>query len=462
MLLKVINMNKTLKTIPKEELLFSNRDLVGLTLPLVLNSLLSMVTSLADSVMVSSTGEAAVGAVSLVSSITFIFLMLVTAATNGGIVVTSQYVGKGDMKLASDSAKQLTYLAFFAGCFIAIVLTFFRTPILKLAYSSVEPDVFKNCQTYLLCLSWGFPFFAIGASCTAILRAIGKNALSVTLSIGMNIVNVIGNAILIFGLDMGIAGAALATAISYVVFASAGLLLLHSRNLKLHFDNILDYKPSGEIIKKITLVGGTAGIGDALFYIGKLLLSALLATFGTVAIASYSAAYDIGNFGWTGVGGFTMALTPIVGQCIGAGKPEQAKLYLKKMTGAATVFVIVVFGLMFIFRSQLVRIYDFAPETLESAGFYMGVVALITIFGFYSWAFLPVGAFRAAGEVTYSLALSVSTMFIFRVGLSYLLAKVFHMGLMSIWIGMWADWACRSLINFIHHRRGKWANKKLV
>ncbi|MBQ5778005.1 MAG: MATE family efflux transporter [Oscillospiraceae bacterium] len=446
----------------KDSLLFTNKQLFGLTLPLILNSLLSMVIHLADSVMVSSAGEAAVGAVSLVSSITFIFIMLITAATSGGIILTSQYVGKGDIKSSCESAKQLTYLAFFAGIFIAVVLTFLRTPILKLAYSTIEPDVFENCRTYLLCLAWGYPFFAIGASCTAILRSIGKNALSVTLSIGMNVCNVIGNAILIFGFKMGVAGAALATAGSYVIFAATGLIVLHNKNLKVHFDNILNYKPNTEIIKKIVVVGGTAGIGDALFYVGKLLLSALLATFGTVAIASYSAAYDIANFGWTGVGGFTMALGPIVGQCIGAGKTEQAKLYLKKMTRAATVFVVVVFGLMFVFRNQIVRIYDFTPETLESAGFYMGVAALSAIFSVYSWAFLPVGAFRAAGEVAYSLALSVSTMFIFRVGLSYLLAKVFHMGIISIWIGMWADWACRSVINFIHFKRGKWVEKKLV
>ncbi|MBQ5777445.1 MAG: hypothetical protein IIV97_01370, partial [Oscillospiraceae bacterium] len=217
-----------------------------------------------------------------------------------------------------------------------------------------------------------------------------------------------------------------------------------------------------EIIKKIAVVGGTSGIGDSLTQIGSVLLASLRSTFGTIAIASYSVAYDISCFGWMAISGFSMALAPIVGHCIGAGKPEQAKFYTKKMTNTASVFMLVAFGLLFLFRNQLVRIYDFTPEALEEAGFYLGFAAIATIVSVYSWAFIPIGAFRATGEITYSLVVSLSTMFIFRVGLAYLLAKVFHMGIMSIWIGLWADWACRSVINFIHFKRGKWLEKKLV
>ncbi|MBQ5778004.1 MAG: hypothetical protein IIV97_04210, partial [Oscillospiraceae bacterium] len=191
-------MVKAAESTPKEDLLFSNRELVSRTIPLVLSSLLTTLTGVVDSVMVSSAGEAAVSAISLVSSIMVIFLLLISAATHGGTVLTTQYVGKGDMISAEDSAKQLTYLSFFAGLFMAVVLTFFNIPILRVAYSSVEADVFENCREYLLFLSWGFPFFAIGSSCSSILRTIGKNTLSVSLTFGMNALNVIGDAILIY------------------------------------------------------------------------------------------------------------------------------------------------------------------------------------------------------------------------------------------------------------------------
>ncbi|MBQ5777541.1 MAG: polysaccharide biosynthesis C-terminal domain-containing protein, partial [Oscillospiraceae bacterium] len=255
-------MNKTLKNIPKEELLFSNRDLVRLTIPLLFNSILAIVTNLVDSVMVSSAGESAVSGVSLVGTITLIFIMLISAATSGGIVVTSQCVGKGDKRLANESAKQFIYLATFAGLFVAAVLFFFRSPILKLVYGSVEQDVFQNSLNYLFWLSLGYPFFAIGSGCAAILRSVGKNTLSVALSIAANLLNVAGNALFIFVFDMGAAGAGLSTTLSRILWATGSLILLHNKNLEVHFEKILKYKPDWSTIKKIAIIGGTAGIGD--------------------------------------------------------------------------------------------------------------------------------------------------------------------------------------------------------
>ncbi|MBR5543192.1 MAG: MATE family efflux transporter [Oscillospiraceae bacterium] len=449
-------------TLNGKKLMFSNRDLVKLTFPIILNSLFAIVTNLVDSVMVSSVGEAAVSAVSLVGNITMMFIILITSATGGGIVVTSQYVGRGDMKDANESAKQFVYLSAFAGLLITTVLFFFRTPILRLVYGSVEADVFKNCQDYLLWLSLGYPFYAIGSSCCAVLRSIGKNTLSVVLTIGANVLNVCGNALFIFVFDMGVAGAAISTTISRIIWTIAGVWILHNKSLKVHFEKFFRYKPDFQVIKKITVIGGSSGIGDALFYFGKLLISSLMATLGTVSIAAYSVANSICNFGWTGLGGFSVALVPIVGQCMGAGLSDQAKLYTRKMIKGSIIMMLVVFGLTFLLRNQLVLIFDFGPETLKAAGYNTGVGALLTILSVYSWAFLPIQAFRAAGDVKYGLFVSIATMFIFRVGLAYLLCGYFKMGLMGIWIGMWADWFARAILNVIHYRQGKWLTKKVI
>lgn len=307
-----------MSTTLSDKRMFSNRDLVKLTIPLIFNSLLAIVTNVVDSAMVSSAGEAAVSGVSLVGNVTMVFIMLITAATSGGIVVTSQYVGKGDPKLANESAKQFIYLATAAGLFISIILFFFREPILKLVYGSVDEDVFNACLDYLFWLSLGYPFFAIGSGCAAILRSVGKNTLSVTLSIGSNVLNIIGNAIFIYVFEMGAAGAALSTTISRVIWATGSLILLHNKNLKVHFEKLLHYKPDWGVIKKIAVIGGTTGLTSALFYIGKLLISTLTATFPTAEIAAFSVSNSICNFGWTGVDAFSMALVPIAGQCMGA------------------------------------------------------------------------------------------------------------------------------------------------
>jgi len=442
--------------------MFSNRDLVRLTLPLIFNALLAIITNVVDSVMVSSAGEAAVSGVSLVGNVTMVFIMLITAATSGGIVVTSQYVGKGDPKLANESAKQFIYLATAAGVFISVILFFFREPILKLVYGSVDEDVFKACLDYLFWLSLGYPFFAIGSGSAAILRSIGKNTLSVALPIASNVLNIIGNAVFIYVFDMGAAGAALSTTLSRVIWAATSLVLLHNKGLKVHFEKLLHYKPNWSIIKKVVVIGGTSGIGSALFYIGKLLISTLTATFPTAEIAAFSVSNSICNFGWTGIDAFGMALVPIAGQCMGAGKPEQAKFYTRRMSNAACVVMLILFGSIFLLRNQLVLMFDFEPETLELAAKNVVYGALFTILSFYSWAFTPINGFRAAGDVKYPLYVSVITMFVFRVGLAFLLGSYFKLGLLGLWIGMWADWFSRAVLNFIHYRRGKWLTKKVI
>ena len=449
-------------TLSDSKRMYSNGDLVKLTVPLFLSSLLAIVTNLVDSAMVSSAGEAAVAGVSLVGNITLVFIMLITAATSGGIVITSQFVGKGDQKLANESAKQFIYLSTAAGVFVSAILFFFREPILNLVYGSVDEEVFNACCDYLLWLSLGYPFYAIGSGSGAILRSIGKNTLSVVLFTASNVLNVIGNAVFIYVFDMGAAGAGLATTISRVVWGVGSLFLLHNKNLKVHFEKLLHYRPDWNIIKKIAIIGGTSGIASALFYIGKLIISTLTATFPTIEITAFSVSNSICNFAWTGLDSFSSALIPIVGQCMGAGKPDQARFYTRRMSNASLVAMVILFGLTFILRNQLVLIYDLEKETLALAAKNIGYGALFSIFSFYAWAFTPICGFRSAGDVKFGLYVSVITMFVFRVGLAFLLGSYFKMGLLGLWIGMWADWFVRAILNFIHFKQGKWLTKKVI
>ena len=195
---------------------------------------------------------------------------------------------------------------------------------------------------------------------------------------------------------------------------------------------------------------------------GKLLVARLISTFGTVYIAANYVASTLCNIGWTIAGSLGTVLLTVVGQCIGAGETGQAKAYTKKFLWLSHGMVIVLFGLVFLLRNQLVLLFDFGPEALEVCAYYTGVAALLTICAFYGSAFLPMAAFRSAGDVRYAVVLAVGSMFPFRVGLSFLLSYLFELGLLSVWIGMWADWTFRSIVNTIHFRRGKWLTKRLI
>ena len=451
-----------METLEKKPL-FTNKMLVAMTIPIILDALLGIAAGMVDSAMVSSAGEAAVSAVSLVDSINILFITAFSGIAIGGSVVTSQYIGKRDYKNATVSANQLLYAA--AGLSIAatLLLLCFHVPLLRLIYGKIEADVFENARIYFVITLLGYPFSAIGGSSAAVLRSMGKTRQAVSITVAFNIVNVIGNATLIYGFKMGVAGAAISTTISRMIYAVSGLWLAHNKKLPAHFEKLLKFRLDFDVMRRVLRIGMVSGMESSLFYIGKILISSLLSTFGTIAIAANSVSNTINNIGWSIVGGFSTVLLPVVGQCIGAGEPEQAKQNVKKLLTAATVFTYALFGTVFLLRNQLVLLFDFSDEALEAAAYYTGVLAVFSMVSFYSFAFVPVTAFRAAGDVRYTTTLSLSSMFAFRVALVYVLHWLFpESGLMCVNIGMLVDWSFRSVMNFIHYRSGKWLKKSLV
>ena len=443
--------------------LFSNRALVNLTIPIILDALLAIVAGMVDSAMVSSAGEAAVSAVSLVDSINILFIGMFASIAVGGSVVTTQYVGSRNYKQGCISANQLFYANLTVSTVLMCLMLLFKKPILLTIYGSIEADVLENAITYFSITLLGYPFSAMGNASTAILRSMGKNRQAVTTTIAFNIVNVCGNAILIYGFHMGVAGAAISTTFSRMVFAALGLFLAHNKKLPVHFSQLIRVRLDFNVMRRVLQIGLTNGMESSLFHFGKILISSLVSSFGTVFIAANSVAFTINNIGWTIVGSMGTVLLTVVGQCVGAEEPEQAKHYTKKLLTVATLLMVILFGTVFLLRHQLVRLFDFGPEALETSAYYTGVAALLCVFSLYSFSFVPMSAFRAAGDIRYAITLSISSMFAFRVASCYLFNALFpSLGLMCVYVGMALDWGFRSICNIRRYRSGKWLHKKLI
>jgi len=443
--------------------LFTNKALVNLTIPIIIDALLSLMAGLVDSAMVSSVGEAAVGAVSLVDAINILFTTIISAIAVGGSVVTAQYIGSRNYERACASARQLLYAAFAISMGLMLVLLCLNKSLLRAIYGGIAEDVFTHAHTYFFYTLLGYPFFALGCSSTAVLRSMGKNRSATIITVSANLVNVLGNAVLIYGYQLGVAGAAIATTICRVVFAVLGLILAHNKELPAHFEHILKFRFEMDVMRRVLRIGIANGLENGLFHIGKLLIASLISSFGTIYIAANSVASSIGNIGWTIINSFGTVSLTVIGQCIGAGMPNQAKIYSKKLLTVATIGVFVLFGAIFLLRNQLVCLFDFGPEALEAAAYYTGVVAICSMVSFYSFAFLPLSFFRAAGDIRYAMTISIVSMFAFRVALCYLLNYLFpELGLMCMYIGMWVDWIFRAILNVFHYRSGKWLKKSLI
>lgn len=442
--------------------MFSNRALVSLSVPIVIDAVLAIFTGMVDTAMVSTAGEAAVGAISLVDQLFLLFVTIFSAIASGGVVITAQYIGNQDREKAKSSANQLLYASTFIALLITVGTVGFIPQIIRLVYGELETAVFENAKDYFFYALLGMPFFAVASACTALLRTMQRSKLAMLLALGANVINIIGNAILIYGFKMGAAGAAISTTFSRIVWSVASMYFMHKKSLPVYFENLLKFRLDFDVMGRVMKIGTANGLESGLFQVGKLLVASLISSFGTLAIAANSVANTLCNIGWTIVGSFGTVLLTVVGQCIGAGEQEQARYYTKKILVLGHILVFTLFGCVFLLRHQLVRLFDFGPEALELAAYYTGAGALLTMCAFYGSAFLPVAAFRSAGDVRYAVVMAVSTMFIFRVGLSYLLNAVTDLGLMCVWLGMFADWCCRGILNTIRFRSGKWLHKRLI
>ena len=446
----------------KSRPMFSNRALVSLSVPIVIDAILAIFTGMVDTAMVSTAGEAAVGAISLVDQMFLLFVTVFSAIASGGVVITAQYIGNQDRAKAKSSANQLLYASTAVALFITVAVIGFIPQIIRLVYGELEKAVFENAKAYFFFVLLGMPFFALASACTALLRTMQRSKLAMLLALGANVINIIGNAILIYGFKMGAAGAAIATTFSRIVWSVVAMYFMHDKRLPVYFENLLKFRLDFDVMKRVLKIGTANGLESGLFQVGKLLVASLISSFGTIAIAANSVANTLCNIGWTIVGSFGTVLLTVVGQCIGAGEQEQARRYTKKILILGHILVFTLFGSVFLLRHQLVQLFDFGPEALDMAAYYTGAGALLTMCAFYGSAFLPVAAFRSAGDVRYAVVMAVSTMFIFRVGLSYLLNAVTDLGLMCVWFGMAADWTCRTVLNTIRFRSGKWLHKKLI
>ena len=239
----------------KTQPLFSRKSLFKIIFPLIIQQLLAVTIGMADSMMVSSSGEAAVSGVSLVTTLDILLICAFSALATGGAIVISQFIGKKDLDLARSSAKQLIYATTGVAVVIAASVLIFRVPLLNVLFGDVEAEVMKNAQSYFFFIALSFPFLGLFDAGAAIFRAMGNSMISMTSSILMNVINLIGNAVLIFVFHLGAAGAAIATLISRIIGAVIITVLVHNKKNVVYVEKILHYRPNFKLIKNSFPVG---------------------------------------------------------------------------------------------------------------------------------------------------------------------------------------------------------------
>ena len=447
--------------IDKNNMLFTPKALWALALPVMVEQLLNSLMGTADTMMVSNIGSAALSAVSLVDSINVMVYQIFAALATGGTIICSQYLGNKDKKNANKAADQVFMSVLAISLLLTFICVFARRGILRLVFGSVEEAVMTNSEIYFLITALSYPALALFNAGSAFFRAGGESKFPMKVSIISNAINIAGNAVLIFVFHMGVAGAAIATLASRIFSMIVVFVALRKPNQPIVMDHYLKMRPDMSLIGKVMGVGIPAGIENGMFQFGKLAIQSSVSTLGTVAIAAQAMTNVLENVNGIGACGVGIALMTVVGQAIGAGRKEEAKYYVVKMFVMAET-VIIISCLFVLAITKPVTILGGMED--EAAAMCFQMVCYITIFKplFWCFSFLTAYGMRAAGDVKFSMIVSLCTMWLCRVAIATFLIRVMHIGILGVWIGMFADWGVRGIIFTLRFLSGKWLEKRVI
>ena len=422
--------------------MFTKEKLLKLIIPLIIEQILIVTVGMVDGIMVARVGEAAVSGVSIVDSINVLLIGLFSAMATGGAVVSSQLLGQKREKQASLSGEQLIMSSLALALIVMLITLIGRNMILNILFRGVEPDVMRNARIYFFYSALSYPFLAIYNSCAALFRSMGNSKISMKISVVSNLINITGNAILIFGFNMGVAGAAIATLISRMFSSAMLLILIRDKELPIHIGKILKFRPDVVMIKRILRIGIPNGMESSVFQIGKVAVQGIVAGLGTASITANAIAGNIGSFGVLPGSAIGLALITVIGQSVGAGDYEGIKKHTKKLM-AMTHIIMAVINIIIIFLIPfIVKIYQVGDVTAELASTIMLYHCILSTV-FWPPSFTLPNALRAAGDVKFTMCVSMISMWVWRIGFSYILVRVFDVGLFGVWIAMTIDWVFR-------------------
>ena len=435
-------------------MLFSKTDLRKLIVPLIFEQTLAITVGMADTMMISSVGEAAVSGVSLVDMLNNLIISILAALATGGAVVTSQFIGAGKKEQACFSAKQLIYTAALITIGISALLMIFHRPVLNLFFGRIEADAMENAIIYLLISAVSFPFLAVYNSCAALFRSMGNSAITLKVSLLMNVINIVGNAICVFGLHMGTAGVALPSLVSRAVAAFVLYVLLKNPDYTIH---LLQgrFHFQADIVKKILQIGIPSGIENGIFQLGRVLVVSIIAGFGTVQIAANGVANSLDSMGCIAGQAMSLAMIAVIGRCVGAQDEKQVRYYTWHLLGLTYLFTAGINIVILTLLNPILALYCLGPETTKLAWqlvmIHNGMAILL-----WPLSFVLPNMLRACNDVKYTMIIAIFSMFTFRIGFSYILGVNLKMGALGVWIAMVMDWVFRVICFVLRYFRGTW------
>jgi putative MATE family efflux protein len=448
------------------------KDVLNLTLPIVIEQTFVMLLGVCNTMMAGHIGEEAVSAIGMVDSINNMFISFFAALSVGATVVVAQQIGQGKTKEANETIKQ----ALVSGAIISTVITLFiwifRDILINRLYGSAAQTLKTDAKLYIEFTLLTYPFIAIEQISNGILRGSGDTKTPMFITLFMNIVNIFLGYVLIYGvnfrilgyvIDMpshGIRGAAIAIAVARLVGTAIILLILIRGTKVIKIRKMFPFKLLIKTQKDIFNIGIPAGVEQLLFNTGKLIVQVFIVTMGTTSIAANTIGMSIATMINVIGSSLALAATTLVGQYVGRNDIQGARSTLIYLTQFATVCMAVIGALFFPISPWIASLYTDSREVirLSSTLIRTNSIALLV----WPISFVLSSGLKGAGDTRYTMTTAIVGMWIFRIFTGYMLGIVLNFGVLGIWIGMYTDWVVRGLLYCFRLQGEQWIKHKIV
>ena len=441
---------------------WNNKKLFTLFWPLIVEQLLVVMIGIINMVMVSSVGEHAVSAISLVETINFLIITAFNAIATGGSVVASHYLGRKEENNACCSARQLVYINFVISILLMFVTILTRRLMLKIIFGNIADDVMQAADIYFLFIAISYPFLALYTAAAAMFRSMGNSKVPMKTVILLNILTIGGNFLFIYLLKLGILGTAISTLIGRIVTAGILIyLLMRDKTRLINLHGLTKIKLVPDMIKRILNIGIPSGLEASMFQIGKILVTRIFTVFGTAAIAANAVGATINSLAFMPGNGFGMGLLIVAGQFIGAGDYSAAKRYTKKIMALSYLTYLIININIFIFMNPIINIFNLSAEAHEYCVQILKIHCITSTL-FWCPSFVLPNALKAAGDARYVMIVASCTMWFVRVCLAFVLAFPLGIGPAAVYLAMGADFLFRSIFFIKRWLSNKWMEKKVI
>ncbi len=438
------------------------KEVIQMAGPVLIELLMGTLFGMVDMIMLGNYGNdataaAAIAAIGITNQLVFIGLSLVQSLNIGATTMVARYIGAKREDRIESVVRHVILLTQIIIVLPILYIGLFKTDA-AMTFIGAHADTLEVGRGYFKVVALGFLFQAFNFSIFAALRGSGDTKTPMRINLVVNLLNVFGNAILIYGLfgmpELGVIGAGVSTSLSHVIASIMLLFVIFNKKniVSINFKN--RFKFDRDIIYNLIKIGLPASMEQVALRIGLLLFVRIVSSLGTVAYATHQICINIMNLSFTPGQAFGIAASTLTGRSLGEGAPEKAEKYIKTC-GKIGAVIAASMGLLFFFFGGIVAgLYTKNQEVVSEAANVLRLMAFIQ--PFQCSQLIIAGGLRGAGDTIWTLISTLIGILIIRVALANVFVISMGMGLIGAWLAVLIDQAIRWIIILIRFRTNKW------